>query len=156
MSCSWCFPLACSISLALFFLSSIFFLSLSNFNFTISTLLGWMPTGTELPLAFSRWMRSIWIIHLLRYTCVTLPCCCPLKCPRVTTTSSSFLIGIDLTLYFCLNSLLNGALRSFLRTLEGAEKCLFLLFRREELTFLLNFIATWWILEHGSLRIPNI
>lgn len=58
-SSSVCFPL--SANLDRFFLSRIFFLSLSNFSLMISTLLGWMPTLTVAPFAFSRWILSMWI-----------------------------------------------------------------------------------------------
>lgn len=62
------------------------------------------------------------------------------RCYRITCTSSSFLMGIVLTLYFCLSSLERGADISFLRTWEGAVKCLFLFLLREAVTNLLNFM----------------
>lgn len=139
-SSSVCFPFPLSVNLDLFFLSKIFLRSLSNFNFTISTLLGWMPTLTVAPFALSRWILSMWMTHFFRYVWITFPTVWLLWWPRVTWTSSSFRMGKERTLYFCRRSLHNGALMSFLRTLDGAVKWALRLFRREELTFLLYFI----------------
>uniref|UniRef100_A0A147BVS1 Putative secreted protein n=1 Tax=Ixodes ricinus TaxID=34613 RepID=A0A147BVS1_IXORI len=55
--------------------SRIFLRSLSILSLTIKTLDGWIPTGNEAPLAFSRWMRSMWTRNFLRYTWTTLPTC---------------------------------------------------------------------------------
>ena len=59
-----------------------------------------------------------------------------------TWTSSSFLMGILLTLYFWRNSLDKGALIITLRTCDGALKWRFRFLRREPDTSLLNFILT--------------
>ena len=53
-----------------------------------------MPMGTLEPFALSRWTRSTWITHFLRYTWVTLPSR-PLYFPRTIRTSSSFRTGSD-------------------------------------------------------------
>ena len=58
-SSSVCFPF--SANLDRFLRSRIFFLSLSSLSFMISTLLGWMPTLTVAPLAFSLWILSMWM-----------------------------------------------------------------------------------------------
>lgn len=98
------------------------------------------------PLALSRWTRSTWMIHFLRYTCVILPSR-PLNLPRITRTSSSLRTGKErvyktdifvprflqcqvfqenrLTLYLARSSLDNGADIIFLRTEEGAAKWAF-------------------------------
>ena len=60
----------------------------------MTTLLGWTPMGTDEPFDLSRWTRSTWITHFLRYTCVTLPSR-PLYFPRTILTSSSLRIGSD-------------------------------------------------------------
>ena len=58
----------------------------------------------------------------------------------LTWTSSSFLIGILRTLYFWRKSLERGVVMIFLLTWDGALKCRFLFFLREEDTILLNFM----------------
>ena len=65
-----------------------------------------------------------------------------------TWTSSSFLIGILLTPYFCLNSLLSGADIILLRIWEAALKCFFLFFLLEEDTnlFILAIITTYLVI----------
>ena len=68
------------------------------------------------------------------------------KMPCHTCTSSSFLMGIDLTPYFCLNSFESGALIIRRRICDGALKCFFLFFLLDEVTNLFNFtilIQAW-------------
>ena len=60
--------------------------------------------------------------------------------PAHTWTSSSFRMGMDRTLYFCLSSLERGEDIIFLRMWEGALKCLFRFLLRSEVTKGLNFI----------------
>ena len=50
-------------------------------------------------------------------------------------------MGMERTLCFCRSSFESGALISFLRTLEGAEKYRLRHFRREDDTVLLNFMS---------------
>lgn len=50
--------------------------------------------GTDDPFDLSRWTRSTWITHFLRYTWVTLPSR-PLYFPRTMRTSSSLRIGSE-------------------------------------------------------------
>lgn len=57
-----------------------------------------------------------------------------------TWTSSSFLTGMDRTLYFCRNSLDRGADINLRRICDGAVKCAFRLFRLEAVTNLFNFM----------------
>lgn len=59
---------------------------------------------------------------------------------RLTCTSSSFLIGIDRTLYFCLSSLDKGADISTRRICDGAVKCRLRFLLLEDDTSLLNFM----------------
>lgn len=61
---------------------------------------------------------------------------------NLTWTSSSFLTGIDRTLYFCRSSLDRGADISLRRMCDGAVKCAFLFFRLEAVTNLFNFMVT--------------
>lgn len=49
-------------------------------------------------------------------------------------------MGIDLTLYFCLNSLDKGDDINWRLMWDGAEKCLLRFLRREDDTLLLSFI----------------
>ena len=58
---SLCLPLSLPRASArpLALLSRMAFLSLSIFNLTMATLLGWIPTLVVAPLAFSLWMRSM-------------------------------------------------------------------------------------------------
>lgn len=58
-----------------------------------------------------------------------------------TCTSSSFLMGMLLTLYFWRSSFERGELIIFLRMCEGALKWRCLFFLLEEVTILLNFIV---------------
>ena len=58
---------------------------------------------------------------------------------KLTCTSSSFLTGMDLTPYFVLSSLDNGADMIRRRMWEGALKCFFLATRREPDTSLFIF-----------------
>lgn len=58
----------------------------------------------------------------------------------LTWTSSSFLMGMDLTLYFWRSSLERGEDMIFLRMCEGALKCLLRFLRREEVTNGLSFM----------------
>merc|ERR1719210_3187196 len=82
----------------------------------------------------------MWILHFLRYTCVTLPSR-SWKCPRQTMTSSSRRIGRERTLYFVRKSLLRGALMSFLRMWDGAVKYALRDFLLELLTVAFCFMA---------------
>lgn len=50
-------------------------------------------------------------------------------------------MGMERTLCFCRSSFDSGALMSFLRTLEGAEKYRLRHLRREDDTVLLNFMS---------------
>lgn len=52
-------------------------------------------------------------------------------------------MGIERTLYFCLNSLLNGDDIILRRIWDGAVKCLARFLRLEDVTFLLNFILSF-------------
>ena len=127
-------------------------LSLSSLMLVITTLLGWMPMGTVAPFDLSRWTRSTWITHFLRYTCVTLPSR-PLYLPRTMRTSSSLRMGIERvyspcetppmipsqpnpgrTLYLPRSSRERAEDMIFLRTDEGAEKCALRDLRRDEET----------------------
>ena len=86
--------------------------------------------------------------------CSTLSECNPFSMPSVqniyqddpytthTWTSSSFRMGMDRTLYFCLSSLERGEDIIFLRMWEGALKCLLRFLLRSEVTKGLNFILT--------------
>lgn len=65
-------------------------------------------------------------------------------CLLLTWTSSSLRIGMRRTLYFCLNSLDNGADINFRRMWEGAEKCRLRFLLRSDVTCLLNFILLFW------------
>ena len=80
------------------------YLSLSSLRLVTTTLLGWMPMGTEAPFDLSRWTRSTWITHFLRYTWVTLPSR-PLYLPRTIRTSSSLRMGIDRVYVRCVTRL---------------------------------------------------
>ena len=73
-------------------------LSLSSLMLVMTTLLGWMPMGTVAPFDLSRWTRSTWMTHFLRYTWVTFPSR-PLYLPRTILTSSSLRIGSDRVCY---------------------------------------------------------
>lgn len=57
-----------------------------------------------------------------------------------TWTSSSFRMGMDRTLYFCLSSLERGEDIIFLRMWEGALKCLLWFLIWSEVTKRLNFL----------------
>ena len=72
-------------------------------------------------------------------TWTALPICCPLWCPH-TTWTSSFRMGMDRTLYFCLSSLERGGDIIFLQMWEGALKYLFRFLLRSGVTKGLNFI----------------
>jgi hypothetical protein len=61
--------------------------------------------------------------------------------PRTTETSSSLRTATAFTLYFALSSDESGADMSLCRTLDGAVKCALRLFRLEDETLALNFIA---------------
>lgn len=117
-----------------------------------TTLLGWMPMGTDAPFDLSRWTRSTWITHFLRYTWVTLPSR-PLYLPRTIRTSSSLRMGIDRvcslcywtsrrnlpaevgrTLYLVRSSLESEEDMILRLTEEGAAKCALRDLRREEET----------------------
>jgi len=50
----------------LLILSRIFSRSLSSLSFVTTTLLGWMPIGTDWPLDFSRETRSMWMRYFSR------------------------------------------------------------------------------------------
>lgn len=66
----------------------------------------------------------------------------PNKLITHTWTSSSFRIGMERTLYFCLNSLERGEDMIFLRMCDGALKCRLRFLLRSEVTNGLNFILT--------------
>lgn len=77
------------------------------------------------------------------------------SCHRLTCTSSSLRIGMDRTLYFCRSSLDRGADMSRRLMWEGAVKCLFLFFLREEDTNGLHFILADSATKNKRVRCDN-
>lgn len=71
-------------------------------------------------------------------TCGTRPVCCPLQSPCTVWTASSFQMGTDRTLYFCLGSLERGEDMILLRVWEGTSKCLLRTVLQSEVTKELN------------------
>lgn len=154
--------------------------SLSSFNLVMTTLEGWMAMGTDCPFDFSRTSRSMCTRYLRRYTEITLPSR-PLFVPRVTVTSSSLRMGMartwepcsevrpvwggeleryvakgkgrngGLTLCFSRRSLLKGALIITRRTLDGALKCAFRDFLREEWRARLRLLVS----VHVAIALPE-
>lgn len=93
-SSSVCFPLPAN--LALLFLSRTFFLSLSSFSLTISTLLGWMPTLTVAPLAFSRWILSMWITFSKKQAQAEIRISYNFNCHKICFRNEKFFVEINI------------------------------------------------------------